>query len=193
VSLLDLHPPQDVVPDYYEVAKAMEQRARRINEAQESALAKLKKADADVQALLARARTAKTDKVKRAAGDKERFLARSQARSQLSWSQELLLAMDQTEALLAGTPLEQARKNTDERRRRLALVQSALTDLRLFWDSAAKALAGREMILIDSDKLHGRRQLFLLDPEQLRVPLPMFFPSERDPPPRSPLHREEGP
>ena len=104
VSLLDLHPPQDVVQSYYDVAQAMENRDRRINEAQEGATAKLKEADAAAQRLVAQARAAKTEKVLRAAGEKEWFLGRSQARSQLSWSQDLLLVMEQTEALLGGTP-----------------------------------------------------------------------------------------
>jgi Cu+-exporting ATPase len=193
VSLLDLHPPQDVVPQYYEVAKAMENRDQMINEATEKATRKLKTAEAEAQARLAKARAALTEKVMQAAGDTARFLARSRARRELSWSQELLLNMDLVEAVLHGEPAEEARKKIDERRGRLLAAQTALTDFRVFWDTAAKALTGREIILIDSDKLHGRRQLFLFDPEQLRVPIPMFLPSDRGMPPRSELQRHEGP
>jgi hypothetical protein len=111
----------------------------------------------------------------------------------LSISRELLLAADQIEAVLGGTTLEQAKQETATRRQRLRAGQAALTDFRIFWDNVGKALAGREIILIDSDKLHGRRQLFLIDPEQLRQPVPMFLPPDRNPPPRTPLREEEGP
>jgi Cu+-exporting ATPase len=193
VSLFDLHPPQDVVEAYYEVAQAMEQRDQRINEAQERATRKLKAADAQVQQILAQARAARTEKVQQAAAEKERFLARSRARNELSWPQDLLLTMDQVEAVLRGESAEQAQKQSAERRARKLAVQAALTDFRVFWDSAARALTGREMVLIDSDKLQGRRQLFLFDPEQLRVPVPMFLPPDRNPPARGPLRQEEGP
>ena len=62
---------------------------------------------------------------------------------------------------------------------RMLALQGALTDFRIYWDSVASALGGRELILIDSDKIQGRRQLFLFDPEQLRVPVPMLLPPER--------------
>ena len=56
VSLVDLHPPQDVASAYYEVAQAMEARDRRINEAQERATAKLKGTEAEATKILAQAR-----------------------------------------------------------------------------------------------------------------------------------------
>jgi hypothetical protein len=42
-----------------------------------------------------------------------------------------------------------------------------------------EALAGREKMIIDAEKVPGRRQLFLADPEQFRVPVPVLVPSER--------------
>jgi P-type Cu+ transporter len=190
VSLLDLHPPQDVVPQYYEVAKAMENRDQMINIAQERATKELKAKEAEAQSRLAKARAALTEKVMQAAGETERFLARSRARRELSWQQELTLNIDLVEAVLSGEPADEARKKVEQRRGKMLAVQTALTDLRVFWDTAAKALTGREMILIDSDKLHGRRQLFLFDPEQLRVPVPMFLPADRGMPPRTELQHE---
>jgi hypothetical protein len=54
-----------------------------------------------------------------------------------------------------------------------------------------RALSGRELILIDADKIQGRRQLFVFDPEQLRVPVPMLLPSDRNPPARAPFRDKE--
>jgi hypothetical protein len=105
----------------------------------------------------------------------------------LTYNQELLLAMDGIEAVLNGATLEQARQDVHDRRARMLALQAALTDFRHYWDSAAQALSGRELILIDSDKIMGRRQLLLFDPEQLRAPLPMFLPQDRNPPPRGPF------
>ena len=34
-------------------------------------------------------------------------------------------------------------------------------------------------MIVDADKVPGRRQLLLLDPEQFRVPVPMLAPPER--------------
>ncbi len=187
VSLVDLHPPQDVAPAYYEVAQAMEARDRRINEAHERATAKLKGTEAEATKILAQARAAQNEKVLRAQGETTRFLQRSRARRELNYTQELLLTMDAVEAVLNGKTPEQAKKDMDARRSRMLALQAALTDFRQYWDSVAAALTGRELLLIDSDKIHARRQLFLFDPEQLRVPVPMLLPPDRNPPPRAPF------
>ncbi len=66
------------------------------------------------------------------------------------------------------------------------MLQAALTDFRLYWDALAQALAGREKVIIDADKVPGRRHLLFLDPEQFRFPFPFTIPREGSPtPPRS--------
>lgn len=149
LSLLDLHPPVDVVSAYDDVAKAMEERDQKVNVALGKAAEKLKKAAADAAGVQARARAAGLEKVKGAEGDFERFRARSGARG----------------------------------------VAPALSDFRIFWDTVGRALEGRDMILVDSDRIKGQRNLFLVDPDQFRTPVPMFLPSER--PPRAPFQKEE--
>jgi hypothetical protein len=196
ISLIDLHPPQDVVSAYYEVAQAMENRARRINLAEETATSKLNAAKAEAAKILAQARAAQNEKVLRAEGEKTRFVQRSQARRELSVRQELLLTLDAMGAVMKGTSPLQAEKEMQDRRTRLVALQGVLTDFRQYWDSVAKALTGRELFLIDTDKIMGRRQLFLFDPEQLRVPVPMLLPPDRNPPPRAPFRppgQDEGP
>jgi hypothetical protein len=71
------------------------------------------------------------------------------------------------------------------RAQRLA-SQAVLADFRLFWDMLGEALAGREKMIIDAERVPGRRQLLLIDPDQLRVPVPILAPGGRS-------GRSEGP
>ncbi|MBI3411941.1 MAG: cation-translocating P-type ATPase family protein [Planctomycetes bacterium] len=135
VAILSLHPPADVVGAYYEVAKAVEAREQRRNEAEKSALLLLKQAEADGNRIVSAAKAAYTEKLSEAAGDRDRFLARSKVRGQ----------------------------------------DAPLSDFRIFWDGVSKALAGRDMVLIDADKIHGQRNLMLFDPDVFRPP-PVILP-----------------
>ena len=145
ISIIDLHPPGEVVDSYYEVAKAMEQRDKSINEAKEQATRRLKTTEAAITKLLAQAKAVRAEKIQEAQKDQARFEA-----------------------------LWRPRKD-----------HPGLVDFRLYWDSVSKALAGRELILIDSDKVAGRRNLMLFDPELFRVPVPIIM--RPDPELRQPL------
>ena len=145
ISILDLHPPGEVVDAYYEVAKAMEKRDQTINEAEESATRKRKTAEGDIVRILALARGTKAEKIYEAQKDGLRFNAQYLPRK----------------------------------------VHPDLVDFRLYWDTVGKSLTGREMLLIDSDKGVGKRNLMLFDPELFRVPPPIIVQPMRP--------RDEGP
>jgi Cu+-exporting ATPase len=168
VSLIDLHPPSEVVDAYYEVAKAMEERDRKVNEAQARATEKLKKADAESRRNVTAARAAFTERVLEAEAETARFVELSRARRGLPSGVSDML--DDIELTLRGVPAEEI-----ERRRRAAV---ALSDFRYFWDVVGKSLMGREMVLVDSDRVRGQRNLFLVDPEILRPTLQMFMPND---------------
>jgi hypothetical protein len=70
----------------------------------------------------------------------------------------------------SGDPSAVYREFERRRQNRLA-VQAFLTDFRLFWDALGSALEGREKMIIDADKVRGRRHLLLMDPDQLRAPV----------------------
>jgi Cu+-exporting ATPase len=195
LSLLDLHPPFDVVTAYYEVAKAMEDHDRRINEAKKEALKKEKLADSESNRILAQARAALSEKVNQAQGETARFLAQSEARRELSYGQELHLRLEAIDAVLRGASPATMEAEYQKRRQGLLALQGTLMDFRLFWDGVGQALVGRDLVLIDADKISGRRDLMLFDPDQFRVPIPMFMPPDRNLPPRGPLRsgQEEGP
>jgi modulator of FtsH protease HflK len=145
ISILDLHPPGEVVDAYYDVAKAMEKRDQTINEAEESATRKRKTAEADIVRILAQARGTKAEKVYEAQKDGLRFDAQYLPRKE----------------------------------------HPELVDFRLYWDTVGKSLTGREMLLIDSDKGVGKRNLMLFDPDLFRMPPPIIMQPMRP--------RDEGP
>jgi hypothetical protein len=103
--------------------------------------------------------------------------------------------MHAAEDLFRGASVESLAPKHRQKRDALLAGQPALVDYRLYWEAAARALVGREMLLIDSDKVVGRRNLMLFDPEQFRVPFPVFLPQDREfrPPFQPKGAHEEGP
>src|SRR5262249_9107615 len=66
------------------------------------------------------------------------------------------------------------------RRRGEALAaKAALVDFRLYWEALSAALAGRDKVIVDADKVPGRRHLWLVAPELLRPPAPAMTPADR--------------
>jgi HflK protein len=174
LSVHDLHPPREVVGAYYEVTRAMEEHDRKINEAQEAAHSSLRRAEADQKRIVREARAAKTEKIMQARAEQTRFLTLSAARKQLTSEQEQRLLAAKLVAQQHGTPPAEAQAAYDRQRRDALALQATLTDFRLFWDALGRALTGRPLVLIDADKLPGRRHLMLFDPDQFRVPVPIM-------------------
>jgi Cu+-exporting ATPase len=178
LSLHDLHPPPEVVPAYYEVTQALEDHDRMINEAGARAADTVQKSEAEGQKLIHEARAAKTLKIKLAEGARDAFKARSQGRKTLGKAQEA--------RLLTGASPAVTSADSERRRKEMMALQASLTDFRLFWDNLGRALTGRELVLIDADKVPGRRHLWLVDPDQIRPPAVLMLPRE-GPPQRSGL------
>jgi Cu+-exporting ATPase len=196
LELHDLHPPQEVVAAYYEVTKAMENRDRLENEAKAERTRQLSQAEVDQKQTVFQAEAAARQTSRSAEAERARFVARLEARSGLGRQDEWRLMRDAVRAIAGGQEPAAAYRDYQRRRRERLAVQAALTDFRLFWDAVAEALAGRDKMIIDADKVPGRRQLFLADPEQLRVPVPMMVqPGRGRPPERGPRAEgsEEGP
>jgi Cu+-exporting ATPase len=191
VSLLDLHPPADVVDAYYDVAKAMEGRTQQINEAGRQAIQKIKGAEAESEQIVARARAVFTEKTSQAAGELARFQARSRGRRDVDFLDEVYLTLGAADAVLRGRPVAAVTEEHERRRQQIRQVQAALTDMRIYWDQLGNSLIGRDMVLIDAENVKGQRNFFLFDPDQFRVPMPMFVPADRNPPPRAPFRPDE--
>jgi Cu+-exporting ATPase len=191
MDLNDLHPPIEVVPDYERVTMAMEGRDRQINEAEaeklrvysDSRLPGTRAARVKQNQILQSAQADAHEKLQEAKAAKTAFLARLQARSTLSAQEEWSLLEDALQAIQSGQELAGVVRDYESRRQQRIALLTTLTDFRLFWDALGQALGGREKILIDADKVPGRRQLLLFDPEQFRIPTPVM------PPDRGPLRR----
>jgi regulator of protease activity HflC (stomatin/prohibitin superfamily) len=181
IAVVDLHPPAEVVDAYYEVARAMEGRDQKINAARQKELHTLGRATAEREEIVARARAGAHEKIKLAEGDLARFLAQQRARGTLDFDREWRLSTEAVDAVLAGQPAAEAEKTLRAKRQEQLARQAALSDFRLFWETAGKSLAGRDLILIDADNVRGQRQLMLFDPDLLRMPIPMWRPPLKQP------------
>jgi Cu+-exporting ATPase len=177
LSLHDLHPPQEVVADYHRVTQAMEDRDRQVNEAQAAAIRKKRDAQATALLNIRLAQALAHEITTQAEASRTAFLARHAMRNQLSLRDDLRLLGGAWRALSHGQLPESVYRDYSRRRREQLAAQAALTDFRLFWDALAQALGGRDKVIIDADSVPGRRHLWLLDPDQFRVPMPV--PSER--------------
>jgi Cu+-exporting ATPase len=172
VSLHDLHPPQEVVQSYYEVTRAMELRDRRVNEAQADRVARSREQLARSEEVVRRAQAAKFERVRLAQARTNSFVARYQARSELSWEDWCRLADEMIALRQAGVPAEKLQEAFRQRRREQIEQQEALVDFRLYWESLTAALSGRPKMLIDSDKVPTRRSLWLVPFEPAPYPVP---------------------
>lgn len=193
LSLHDLHPPQEVVESYHDVTKAMQARDRQVNTAEAAALsaaiteggnARTKRA-ALVQALQIQrqARAAAHETVTRAEAAQSAFLARQAVRSRLNTGDEYRLLKEAFRSVWLGQAAAAAFQDYQRNRQARLDLQAALTDFRLYWDALAQALMGREKVIVDADKVPGRRHLLLIDPEQFRFPFPFALPRAGSPSP----------
>jgi Cu+-exporting ATPase len=180
VSLHDLHPPQEVVEAYHNVTKAMQQRDRDRNQAAADATGVEADAEAEKLHQVANAEAEKHEIIQRFRAELAAVRARYRARTRLSAGEELRLARDAVLALLAGE--RDAREVVREyfcRRDQAIADQVELTEFRIVWDALSAALAGRDKVLIDSDKVRGR--LHLLDSDVLRSLAPVIVTPARRP------------
>ncbi len=182
VSLHDLHPPQEVVGAYHEVTRAMELRDRRINEAESDRISRRREQEARSLQTVRQAESARFEKVRMARARQAEFLARHKARSALSWRDEWDLFWSSYNDVTAGRPLKQAKEEYRQRRRDAIARQEALTDFRTYWDALAAALSGRPKVMVDADRLPGRRSLWLVPFEPMPGAPSAVLPSTRPPP-----------
>jgi HflK protein len=181
LALQDLHPPQEVVEAYHDVTRAMAGRERQIKEAETEAARRVAAAEATALQMHAQARATAHEIVSQAEAAHDAFLARQALRTRLSFSEEARLL---AEGLASAWRYHQPALAFDEyqrkRQQRLAAA-AALTEFRLLWDTLARALAGRDKVIIDAEQVPGRRHLLFLDAEQLRLPAPLLTIPERGP------------
>jgi Cu+-exporting ATPase len=177
LSLHDLHPPQEVVSAYHRVTEAMEARDERINQARADAMTAEREQLAKSRQTVLRAEAAKEQTVRLAEARLEEFRARYRARTELPASTEVRLLSDKASAIANGQNVAAATEDYNRRRAALLATQAVLTDFRLYWQRLGDALAGRDKVIVDADRVPGRRHLWLapFDPPRL----PPAAPAER--------------
>jgi Cu+-exporting ATPase len=176
LSLRDLHPPPQVVPDFHAVAQAAEDHDRRVKVAEADALRLRRQAESDALDSTRKAESDAVRTVKTAAAERDVFLAWYQVRNELSPACQALLASDLVADIAAGKPVAVAIADYERRRQRMLEDQAFLVDFRLTWGVLGQTLGSRDKVFIDADKLPGRRTLFLIGPDQLTPP-PIIMPN----------------
>jgi Cu+-exporting ATPase len=182
MALRDLHPPQEVVAAYHDVTRAMETRDRDINDAEADALRAERDAQAKAMQQFRLAEADKNERVRNAEAERAVFLARLRTRTHIDVAQEWRLLQPTLDALADGQLAEVAWADYERRRREALAQRAALSDFRLYWDRLGQSLAGREKLLIDAEKVNGKRTLLLFDPDVFRTPMPKMSSPERAPP-----------
>jgi Cu+-exporting ATPase len=179
LDLHDLHPPADVVAAYHDVTKAMEKRDELVNKAEEEKLRMERKQEAEGLKEVRQAEAAGEQKVLLARAQAAAFAARYRARSGLSLQDEWQLFRSAWQEVSKGRPAAAVGAEYQRRRQQALAWQEALTDFRLYWDALSAALTGRDKILIDADRVPGRRNLWLIPQDPGRFMIPGVMPGER--------------
>jgi Cu+-exporting ATPase len=179
-DLHDLHPPQDVVASYHDVTRAMELRDQLVNLAEEKILRDERRQLAEGQKLIRQAEVEARQTILVARASKAVFEDRYGVRNRLNLASEWRLFS------AAWSELSKGRSATvvgEEflRRRKEALAQNqTLMDFRLYWETLSASLVNRNKIIIDSDKVPGRRSLWLIPfgPSETTIPNPGILPRQ---------------
>jgi Cu+-exporting ATPase len=169
-TLHDLHPPPEVVNSYHAVAKAILERDRVINEAEADALRLKRRSQEDADKTLKRADAEAHTLREAALADRDAFLAWHHVRSHLSPEEERLFATERERRLKLGENPNSVEKELAERRGKILAERRFLIENRLMIQAVVDVLRLRDKILIDAEDVPGRRHLFLIDPDQLRIP-----------------------
>jgi hypothetical protein len=174
-----------VVPAFHEVARAMERLDQQRNAAQADAVRKLSDAESEATALKRKGDEVAHEKVAMAEAARDEFLAWYAARHRLGPIEEARLIGEAVLGkILGGRDWNTTVEDYRRRREELIAVHRVLIDSRLAWAALTAVLSGRDKVIVDADRVPGRRQLLLFDPEQLRPPVILPRPDPR---------REEGP
>ena len=158
MTVHDLHPPPEVIAAFHEVAQAIQDRDRRIHEAEARALRRRRSADERSTRTRSEAESIADERLQQASSRADVFLAWLKDRSELG---------DEAERELSGLPEgpERSKARAEKIESRRTLGEYALT-----WAALTEVLRCRDKVFIDSEGVPGRRSLWLIDPEFGRPP-----------------------
>ncbi len=182
LDLHDLHPPQDVVAAYHDVTRAMEKRDLLINQGEEKVLRDERRQEAEGLKQVREAEAEAQQKILFAQTNQAAFTGRYQLRHRLDLAEEWRLFRDAWKEMSKGRSAANVGAEYLHRREEALAQQQMLMDFRAYWDSLSAALANREKIIIDADKVPGRRNLWLVPFGPFGFPMPGRMPAPRTQP-----------
>jgi Cu+-exporting ATPase len=182
LDLHDLHPPQDVVAAYHEVTRAMERRDQLVNEAEDVVLREERKQQAESVKLVRQAEADRLKTILFAQAQRAAFEARYRARSHLDLAEEWRLFRTAWQEMSKHRPAEEVAEEYKHHRNEALARHALLTEFRLYWDALSAALSNRDKVFIDADQVPGRRNLWLIPFDPLRLPMPGVMPATRTSP-----------
>ncbi len=180
-TLHDLHPPPEVVDSYHAVAKAIQERDRMINEATADAIRIIRRAEEEETRLKNQAAAEAHAKLAAARADRDAFLAWAAIRHKLSEAEEKSLAAQRESRLRAGHDAASVDRDLAARREKILAERRTIVEIQLTYQTLVDVLRGRDKVLIDAADIPGRRHLFLLEPDLLRLPMLPANPKDREP------------
>jgi Cu+-exporting ATPase len=167
IALHDLHPPGDVVEAYHGVARAAETRDKLVNDARAAATRTLRDAEARALGTVRSAEGQAAEQVALARSAHDTFATWCDVRQRLDAMDEAELVANVLVRTFGGQSAGPAYAEYQKERQDRLAVRRTLIDARLAWDAIARALADRPKVIVDADKVPGRRQLLLFDPEMV--------------------------
>jgi Cu+-exporting ATPase len=182
LDLHDMHPPQDVVPAYHEVTRAMETRDLLINQGTEKVLRDERRQQADGLKQMREAEAEARKKILFAQADQGSFDGRYRLRHQLDLAEEWHLFRAAWKEMSKGRPAAEVGEEYLRRRDEAIAEKQMLIDFRAYWDALSSALANREKVIIDADKVPGRRSLWLVPLGPFGFPMPGMMPAPQSRP-----------
>lgn len=179
-TLHDLHPPPEVVNSYHAVAQAIQERDRVINEAEAESLRLKRRAEEEADRVLRRAAAEAHTRRESAKADRDAFLAWHAVRNALAPDEEAMLAAERDRRVKAGESIAAVEKEQSALRERTLTDRRLLIEQRLTMQAVVDVLKSRDKVMVDAPDVPGRRHLFLVDPDLLRMPSLVVPRSERD-------------
>jgi regulator of protease activity HflC (stomatin/prohibitin superfamily) len=169
-TLRDLHPPLNVVESYHKVAQKIQERDRMVNEAEADAIRIVRRAQEEAERVLKRAEADAHAKREAAAAERDAFLAWHAVRNKLTPEEDAALAAERAKRIAAGEDTAAVDKDLAVRRAKRLAERRFLIENRLTVQAIVDVLKARDKVLIDAGDVPGRRHLFLVDPDLLRMP-----------------------
>jgi Cu+-exporting ATPase len=170
ITLHDLHPPPEVVSSYHAVARAIQERDRLLNEAEADSLRTRRRADEDADRTVRRAFSDAHRQVEDAKAMRDAFTAWHKARTELSPEEEAMNRVEREKRIAAGEAAAAVDQDLNGRKAKTLAERRFFLESRLATRAIVDAFRQRDKILIDAGDLPGKRQLFLLDPDVLKLP-----------------------